>query len=136
MRLEAAFGEQRPDLLGKVLQQIGLELIIPAAQGRAQQLDALAQHLRQIQLRLATAHQTDQYPAAIDGQQLYVQRGIVTADGIEDHVKRCKVLQTVDAVTAYNTALGTQLNAVSQTLGRADADPDRVTECLAQLNAR
>ncbi|MNG33970.1 hypothetical protein D3C84_1203440 [compost metagenome] len=66
MRAQAFVGKQRPHLLAQLADQVGLELLVTAAQGRAEQLDAFAQHLRQIEFGRAPAHQADQHPTAVN----------------------------------------------------------------------
>ncbi|RVD74405.1 HAD hydrolase, family IB [Pseudomonas koreensis] len=136
LRTQPPFGKQRPDLLTQITQQISLELIVTTAQCRTEQLHTLGQYLRQVQFRLTPAHQTDQHPATVERHQLEVQRGVIAADRIEDHVKRTEVAQALQIIAAHYSALGAQRFAVGQTLGRADADPARVAERLAQLNRR
>jgi len=134
LRLQTPFGEQRPDLLLQITQEVGLELIVAIAQGRADQLNALAQHLGQVQGGLASAHQTNIDPTTITGQQFQVERRVLPANRIEDHIERSEITQRLQVFAAQGTALGTERFAVGQSLGRADADPARTAECLAQLD--
>ncbi|MCY1367403.1 hypothetical protein D9M69_543360 [compost metagenome] len=121
-------------MLAQITEQIGLELIVATAQSRTQQLHTLCQHLGQIQLGLAAAHQTDQHPAAILRQQLEVQGRVIAAHRIENHIERPQIPQTLQIAITHHAALGAQRFAVRQSLCGADADPARVTEGFAQLN--
>lgn len=134
LRTQPSFGKQRPDVLTQVAEQVGLELVISGAQRRTQQLHALGQHLGQVQLGLPTAHQADQDPAAITGQQFEIQRCVIAPNRIEDDIERPQVAQAVQVIATDHPTLGSQSLAVGQTLFRPDADPARVAKYLAQLN--
>ena len=67
---------------------------------------------------------------------MQIKRRVTGPDRIEDHVERGKVAQGLQIILAHHTALGTQCFAVRQAFCRADTDPARVAERLAQLNGR
>ncbi|MNI78901.1 hypothetical protein D3C73_1353180 [compost metagenome] len=121
-------------MLAQIPEQIRLELIATTAQGRTQQLHALGQHLRQVQFRLAPPHQADQNPTAIGRHQFQVKRCVVAAHRVENDIERPQVAQAVQVVSAHHAALGAERFTVGQALGRADTDPARIAERLAQLN--
>ncbi len=90
--------------------------------------------MSQVHLRLAAAHDADQHPATVQGQQFDVELGVARPHRVENDVERCKVAQPFKTFAAYHTALRTQFDAIGQPFGRADADPHRVTKRLAKLN--
>ncbi|MNI65521.1 hypothetical protein D3C73_1210330 [compost metagenome] len=121
-------------MLAQITEQIRLELIIAATQRRPQKLHSLGQHLRQIQLGLAAAHQSDQHPTTVQRHKLEVQRRVIAAHRVENDIERPQVVQALQITGAHHATLGTERFAVRQPFGRADADPARIAERLAQLN--
>ncbi len=133
-RLQAALLEQRPYVLAQFANEIGLELLVAAAQGGPDQLHALTQQQSHVELGLASAHQADVHPAAIGGSQGEVETGIVAPHRIEDHVEGREVTQAFQVFATQRTALGPKGFAIGQALGRPHTDPAGIAESLAQLD--
>ncbi|MCY1173548.1 hypothetical protein D9M73_137100 [compost metagenome] len=121
-------------MLLQFAQQLGLEAVITVAQGGTGNFQTLAQHLGQVQFKLASAHQADDHPAPVTGQQLEVQLTVASADRVENHIERAETFQRVQVLVTYHTTRSAQRLAVGQAVLRTDADPYRAAERLAQLD--
>ena len=87
-------------------------------------------------MRLAPAHQADQHPTPIEGQQLEIIGRVASSHRVQDHIEGGEIPQCIQAIGAYHATLGPQFFAVGQALGGADTDPARTAEGLAQLDRR
>ncbi|MPM27573.1 hypothetical protein SDC9_74086 [bioreactor metagenome] len=137
-RLDQALGEHRPHRSGHPLADRRLLRHRPEAQRGGVDAGPLAQQRAQVELTLAAALQADRHLAPADRQGPYVQRQVLGAHDVQDHVCAVAVGHLHDGghpvAVVVDRVVGAEGAAVVQVLRRAGGGQHGAAQRLAVLD--